>query len=288
MKENKVQELPSFKRNICVLMDEMKLKSGLFFTSSGKLVGFSDLGPVNNELQKFEQGLRTQEAKLASHVFVLMAKGLFSGLKFPFAYYPCEGMTSEQTVRLWIIICLFIINQKSDIFVILFNVFSNLSGRTSRRPWRKDGSSTRCPAHRDHRRCCWGRHWGRNAWYLASHVFVLMARGLFSGLKLPFAYYPRDGMTSEQLYTCVWGGIQVLECWGLKVRAITSDGASNNRTFYNLCANDGNSHWTLNPYDTGRREYFFSDPPHLVKTVRNNLANRGSHTKTRNLMVNFL
>ena len=96
MKENKVQELPSFKRNICVLMDEMKLKSGLFFTSSGKLVGFSDLGPVNNELQKFEQGLRTQEAKLASHVFVLMAKGLFSGLKFPFAYYPCDGMTSEQ------------------------------------------------------------------------------------------------------------------------------------------------------------------------------------------------
>ena len=186
MKENKVQELPNFKRNICVLMDEMKLKSGLFFTSSGKLVGFSDLGPGNNELQKFEQGLRTQEAKLASHVFVLMARGLFSGLKFPFAYYPC------------------------------------------------------------------------------------------------------DGMTSEQLYACVWGCIQVLECWGLKVRAITSDGASNNRTFYNLCANDGNSHWTLNPYDTRRREYFFSDPPHLVKTVRNNLANSGSHTKTRNLMVNFL
>ena len=62
---------------------------------------------------------------------------------------------------------LFIYNKpKNLIFLWYCLMFSqNLSGRTSKRPWRIDGSSTRCPAHRDHRRCCWGRHWGRNAWY---------------------------------------------------------------------------------------------------------------------------
>ena len=50
MNEYNIRERPDFKHNICIIMDEMKLKSGLFFTSSGKLVEFSDQGPVNNEL----------------------------------------------------------------------------------------------------------------------------------------------------------------------------------------------------------------------------------------------
>ena len=65
-------ELPKFKRNVVVLMDEMKLKSGLFFTSSGKLIGFCDIGPVNNEPLKYEQDIKKSEGKLASHVFVLI------------------------------------------------------------------------------------------------------------------------------------------------------------------------------------------------------------------------
>ena len=52
MSEHKVTELSEFKRNKAVITDEMKLKSGLFFTSSGKLIGFCDLGPVNNEHEK--------------------------------------------------------------------------------------------------------------------------------------------------------------------------------------------------------------------------------------------
>ena len=57
MSEHKVTELPEFKCNIVVIMDEIKLKSGLFFNSSGKLIGYSDLGPVNNELPTYEQGI---------------------------------------------------------------------------------------------------------------------------------------------------------------------------------------------------------------------------------------
>ena len=86
-----IQESGILKRSLGVSLSEdhpqvhPKSVRGLFFTSSGKLVGFSDLGPVNNEMVRFEQGLKNQDTKLATHVFVLMARGLFSGMKFPFA-----------------------------------------------------------------------------------------------------------------------------------------------------------------------------------------------------------
>ena len=39
------------KKQFCLLMDEMKIKSGLAFSkSSGKLIGFCDLGNVSAEI----------------------------------------------------------------------------------------------------------------------------------------------------------------------------------------------------------------------------------------------
>ena len=57
MTEHHIPSLHNYNKNVCILMDEMKLKFGLFFTSSGKVVGFNDLGPVNNELKRFEDEL---------------------------------------------------------------------------------------------------------------------------------------------------------------------------------------------------------------------------------------
>ncbi|XP_071483429.1 uncharacterized protein [Diadema antillarum] len=183
VEEYDLKDQAKYKKNVCLLMDEMKIKSGLVFNSTGRLVGFCDLGEVNNELKDYENSVKGENLKLASHVFVLMARGLFSNFKCPFAYFPCENMTSDQ------------------------------------------------------------------------------------------------------LYSCVWEGVQLLECYGLQVRAITSDGASSNRKFYELCTDASKQHhWTWNPFAKERKVFFFSDPPHLIKTVRNNFANSGCHSNTRNLM----
>lgn len=56
IQEQDLDNQPNFKRNVCVLMDEMKIKSGLVFSASGRLVGFCDLGDINNET--FEESLK--------------------------------------------------------------------------------------------------------------------------------------------------------------------------------------------------------------------------------------
>ena len=81
---------------------------------------------------------------------------------------------------------------------------------------------------------------------------------------------------------------------GLNVRFFCSDGASPNRSFYNIhsafdksnVSKDGVVYWTWNRYSFPRRKIFFiSDVPHLMKTARNNFANSGAHSHSRNLII---
>lgn len=70
----------------------------------------------------------------------------------------------------------------------------------------------------------------------------------------------------------------------IKVLGVTCDGYSVNRRFLKIHAKDkeaGINHKMSNPFAQEERDiFFFSDPPHLVKTVRNSWA-----SKKRNLWV---
>ena len=55
IKEQNFNDGPDFKHNVCVIMDEMKVKSGLVFSTNGRLIGFCDVGEINNELKRFEE-----------------------------------------------------------------------------------------------------------------------------------------------------------------------------------------------------------------------------------------
>ena len=48
---------------------------------------------------------------------------------------------------------------------------------------------------------------------------------------------------------------------------------------------EGVVYWVTNRYDFSRKIFFFSDPLHLIKTIRNNFENSGGHSYTRNHMV---
>lgn len=196
IKEIDFDNMEEYQKNITIIFDEMKIKSNLVFSrNSGKLIGFTELGSINEELAAFG-----------------------------------ESVISEK------------------------------------KP--KD---------------------------LATHVLSFMARGLSKRFNYPIGYFASVGFDSDQLYPCVWEAIENMESLGLKVRALTCDGASPNRRFFKIhqlfddenVSEDGVVFWTHNRFDSSRKIYFFSDPPHLVKTLRNNLENSHGNRNTRNLIVSF-
>ena len=115
-------------------------------------------------------------------------------------------------------------------------------------------------------------------------MLVFMVRGLLSNLEFPYAQFPCTTLTGEQIFVPFWEAVSRLECCGFKVMGVTADGLSVNRHFFKLhgdSSTDTPIHKTQNPYASENRYlYFFSDPPHLIKTVRNCWA-----SKKRNLWV---
>ena len=125
---------------------------------------------------------------------------------------------------------------------------------------------------------------------IATHMLVLMVRGIFFKLEYPYARFPTNRLTTASLSSIMWQGIERLEFLGFKVLAVTGDGASTNRKFFRMNSNpDGLSNKTLNPYSSsGRFLYYISDPPHLLKTTRNCWSHSGSHGNKRKLWVNIV
>ena len=110
---------------------------------------------------------------------------------------------------------------------------------------------------------------------LAKTMMVMMVRGLCSRLKFPYIQFPCNKVTGDVLFQPFWEAVRRIEFLGLKVVATTADGASTNRHFFRLHDLSSNTmpHMTENPYASEERHiYFFSDVPHLLKTVRNGLA----------------
>ena len=128
---------------------------------------------------------------------------------------------------------------------------------------------------------------------LATYVICFMARGLLKRFSYPVGYFSSRGFTSDQLFPVTWRAIRILEAIGLEVVAVVCDGATPNRRFFRTHAienglnmsEEGVVYWVTNRYDLSRKIFFFSDPPHLIKTIRNNFENSGGQNYTRNLMV---
>ena len=128
---------------------------------------------------------------------------------------------------------------------------------------------------------------------VAKYVLVLMVRGLLFDLRFPLAHFGTQGVTAELLHPLVWEAIRLLELSGLKVLSVTADGASPNRKFFRMHKTPGATlkvvYKTRNHYsseDPGRWLFFFADPPHLLKTVRNCLSHSGANG-TRRLKVRY-
>ena len=93
---------PSYHSLVTILIDEMYIREDLVYDKhTGWLIGFIDLGSINNHLARFEQSLSEDDAEistppLAKSMVVLMVRGLFTTLKFPYAQFLCSSLTGEQ------------------------------------------------------------------------------------------------------------------------------------------------------------------------------------------------
>ena len=81
-----ISSLSQHEKCVSIIMDEMHIREGLVYDKhSGALLGFTDLGKVNNLLMEFEPSLSldVHTKNLSKTMLVLMVRGLFIHLQFP-------------------------------------------------------------------------------------------------------------------------------------------------------------------------------------------------------------
>ena len=76
---------PAWQKLVVILLDEMHIREDLVYNKhTGKMVGFCDLGEVNNLMLQFErlvEGNSDRRTPLANSMMVFMVRGLFSTLR---------------------------------------------------------------------------------------------------------------------------------------------------------------------------------------------------------------
>ena len=85
---------------VCLLLDEMYIQEDLMYTkTTGKLVGFTALGDINDHLMAFEKSLSEEredsDEEIAKTMLVFMVHGFFSRVRFPYAQFPCSAVTGD-------------------------------------------------------------------------------------------------------------------------------------------------------------------------------------------------
>ncbi len=87
METAKVTSCPERYTYTLLLLDEMHIHEDLVFDKpTGAMIGFTDLGDINNHLVQLEKSLEDDKLvkpKLAKTMMVFMVRGLFSSLQFP-------------------------------------------------------------------------------------------------------------------------------------------------------------------------------------------------------------
>lgn len=84
---------------VTLIMDEVHVKEELVYDKhEGCLIGFINLGDINNQLLEFETALAQdkRDPPLASTMLVLMVRGLFQKLNYLYAQFACANISGEQ------------------------------------------------------------------------------------------------------------------------------------------------------------------------------------------------
>ena len=99
LKAANVEVCPEREKLVLLLLDEMHIREDIVYSKhSGEMIGFANLGEINEHLLAFEHSMLSDEpAPLspAKTMMVFMVRGLFNSLQFPYAQFPCSELTGE-------------------------------------------------------------------------------------------------------------------------------------------------------------------------------------------------
>lgn len=97
IREAQLSELPDWKKYVVLLLDEMKIKESLVYDKhQSKIIGFMNLGEVNNQLSEFERtSSKESQPCVATHTLTLMVRGIFFRLRFPYAHFFTTDITGD-------------------------------------------------------------------------------------------------------------------------------------------------------------------------------------------------
>ena len=113
---------------------------------------------------------------------------------------------------------------------------------------------------------------------LATTMLTIMIRGLFSRLQYPYAQFPCDSVSGDEMVDPFWEAVSRLERMGFRVMGLCCDGLAANRRLFQLHSDGEDTYKMVNPFaEETRYIYFISDPPHLLKTTRNAWSNPKRH-----------
>ncbi len=99
MKAASIETVEEWQKCVILLLDEMHIREDLIYEKhSGALIGFANLGEVNNHLLAFERTMSSDQSSplpLAKSMMTFMVRGLFTSLHFPYAQFPCAKVTGD-------------------------------------------------------------------------------------------------------------------------------------------------------------------------------------------------
>ena len=100
IKASKVESCcPEREKCVILLLDEMHIREDLVFDKhTGAIIGFTNLGDINDHLLHFEQSLSSStpaSPKLIKTMMVFMVRGLFSKLQFAYVQFPCADLSGD-------------------------------------------------------------------------------------------------------------------------------------------------------------------------------------------------
>ena len=119
---------------------------------------------------------------------------------------------------------------------------------------------------------------------LATHVMQFFLTSLFANFECPCAYFLTKGIKSPKLNKLFWQGVSMLHSHGFEVLLVCCDGASSNRASIKMNTEQGGALSVGYHFFSRHSLFFMSDPPHIIKKLRNNLSSSGLGKKCSRLL----
>ena len=113
-----------------------------------------------------------------------------------------------------------------------------------------------------------------NALQLATTVLQWVFLGL-NGFRFPFCYMLNKGLTAGQICTMFWNIIRTFQTYDFKIIFISMDGASSNRSFFNMICNSA-TYLAKNISSLDSYIACIMDYSQVIKKIRNSLYASGT------------